>query len=88
MAMISFNCPFCKYDAITVSKDGQSLIFCESCDIYWGKTVEQITETLKSPLLKHAFESVPTYKKSVHTKTDKSWYAFAILLILIAVALI
>jgi len=86
--MEKFLCPFCKYEPISVEKHGQSLIFCVTCNIYWGESAEQIAETLKSPLLKHVFAPKIVYEEPMHTKIDKFWYTFSALLVLIAVFLI
>jgi len=86
--MNDFVCPFCKYDSVTVVQYGQSLIFCQSCNIYWGHSAEQITNTLTSPLLKHIFEKKFEYKPPAHTGSDKFWYAFSMFLVLVAALLV
>jgi len=83
-----FLCPFCKYEAGTVSKDGLDLVFCVSCNIYWGENMAHISDTIKSPLLKHIFDPKVKYPEPIHTRSDKFWYAFSALLILIAALLI
>lgn len=70
------------------SKYGRDLVFCRTCNIYWGESAVHISDTLKSPLLKHVFDPKIKYPEPMHTKSDKFWYAFSALLVLIAALLI
>ena len=87
--MNGFICPFCREEPILAEKGGRSLVFCRICDIYWGDSVSGVSTMSESPIFKKVFYNYKfEYKEPLYTKSDKFWYAFSTVLVLVAALLV
>ncbi len=81
-----FICKIC--DSATDLKN--DLIFCATCDIYWGESADALNYTLESPFFRKIFAEAPRAPqgKADLDNRDLALYGGAFLMIYIAVILL